>query len=165
MAKARVPGSLIDNEYQTFPKGFYDGDIASAEIRDPRNDGSWLSLELGMENVTPKEGTEDPGRSSFSTGITISTDGVHVTEVEDFSNGELPFAIRRAGALLAGLAEGLQVTTRDDSGVVEVDIEAVVNALTSGEFEGDRVGFQVDHYSPKNSDKTYEQYNRFGHAS
>lgn len=163
--RARVPTQLVDNEYEAFPKGFYDGDIDSAEVRDPKDDGSWLTMEVGFASITPKEGTNDPGRSRFSNGITIYSEGVHVKDVEDFSNNDLPFGVRRAGGLLAGLAEGLGVATRDDDGYLDVDIEAVIDALTSGEFEGERVGFQVGHYSPKNSDKTYEQFERFGPAS
>lgn len=163
--RARVPGSVIDNDYENFPEGFFDGDLGVAEVRDVHGDGSWLSLEIPTSNITPKEGTEDPGRSTFSTGITVLTDGVDLTEVDDFSNGDIPFGVRRAAGCLAGMAEGLGVAERDDAGNVDVDLAAVIDALTSGEFEGERVGFEVSHYSPKGSDKTYEQYNRFGPAS
>lgn len=165
MPRARVPGALIDNSYENFPKGFYDGDITGAEVRDPNGDGSWLTLKLSVDNITPKEGTADPGRTRFQGDITLRTDGVDLSEVEDFGNGDIPYGVRKAGGLIAGIAEGLNVATRGDDGVLDVDLAAMVDALTSGDFEGERVGFEVSHYSPKTSDKTYDQFNQFGPAS
>ena len=162
--RASVPTSAVDNTYEEFPVGMYDGEIGSAEIRDPNGDGSWLTLKLGVENISAKEGTDDPGRSTFQSDITILTDGTDLREVEDFSNGELPFPIRRAAGLLAGLAEGLGVATREN-GRVEVDIQAIADALTNGEFAGERVGFEVSHFYNKKTKKTRDQYNRFGPAS
>jgi hypothetical protein len=159
--RASVPTSVIDNTYENFPQGTYDGDIGSAEIRDPNGDGSWLLLKLGLTTVAAAEGTGDPGRSAFTSDITLVTDGVDVRET-DFS-GKIPFPITRASGLLAGLAEGLGVATRTN-GRVDIDLQSVVDALTGGEFSGERVGFQVSHFTNR-KDKTYDQYAHFGPAS
>lgn len=162
--RASVPTAVVDNTYEVFPQGYYDGDIAAAELRDPNKDGSWLTLKVAVSNITPKDGTQDPGRSAFQSDLTIKTDGVDLFEVEDFSDRDLPFGIRRSAGLLAGLAEGLGVATREN-GSVQADLRAVAEALIEGNFEGERVGFEVAHYTPKDSDKARDQYNRFGPAS
>lgn len=162
--RASVPTSTVDNTYEAFPRGAYDGEIQGAEIRDPNNDGSWLVLKLSVSGVTPKEGTADPGRSAFQSDITLKTDGVDVTTVEDFGNRDLPFPIRRSGGLLAGLSEALGVASRDN-GQVSFDPAAIVDALVDGQFVGEKVGFEVGHYTPKGSTDARDQYNRFGPAS
>lgn len=163
--RASVPTSVVDNEYENFPKGYYDGNIDSAEVRDPNDDGSWLMIRLAVDEITPKEGTADPGRGRFSSDITVKTDGVDLFEVEDFNNPDLPFGIVRGAGLLAGLAEALGVGERDEqTGQVVADLEAVAQAVTGGQFEGERVGFGVSHYTNSKGD-TYDQFERFGPAS
>ena len=161
--RASVPTAVVDNTYENFPQGNYDGEIREAELRDVNNDGSWLTLKVGVDNITPREGTANPGRDRFQSDITIRTDGVDLFEVTDFSNPDLPFGIRRAAGLLAGLGEGLGVAERTVEGV-SVDLKAVAEALIDGKFKGERVGFEVTHYTNK-KDKTFDQYNRFGAAS
>lgn len=162
--KAQVPNTIVDNDYEAFPEGFYDGEISGAQLRDPNNDGSWLILKLSLTNVTPKDGTQDPGRNRFSGDITLRTDGTDLFEVSNFADNELHFAIRRSAGLLAGLGEGLGVATRV-GGSVDVDLKAVAEALIDGNFENAKVGFQVSHYTNKKSGKTYDQFARFGSAS
>lgn len=162
--RASVPTSVVDNTYEVFPQGYYDGDIVEAEVRDPNGDGSWLTLKIRTENITPKEGTEDPGRSAFQSELTIKTDGIELFDVDNFNDRSIPFGLVRAAGALAGLAEGLGVATREN-GAVDVDLRQVAEALAAGQFNGERVGFQVTHYSPKDSDKTYDQFGGFGPAS
>lgn len=159
--RARVPTAAIDNSYEAFPEGAYDGQIASATLRDPNGDGSWLILKLGLDSIVPKEGTSDPGRERFSGDITIETDGVNVFDVEDFGNGKLDFRIRKSGALLAGLAEGLGLVTREN-GQVDVDLREVADSLIDGQFEGETVGFEIGNWQPKEG-PTRDQYRAFGH--
>lgn len=161
--RAAIPTSLVDNSYENFPEGTYMGAIDSAEVRDVKNDGSWITLKIGLSDIKPFEGTSDPGRSRFQAEITLTTDGVNLFEVTNWADKNVPFGIRKTAGLLAGLAEGLGVAQRTPAGV-ECDLEAVVDGLTTGQFAGERVGFEVVHYSPKNSDKTYDQVNRFGAA-
>ena len=161
--RATVPSNIVDNSYEVFPEGNYEGALAGAEHRDVKGDGSWKTLKIVTDNITPREGTGEPGRSKFQADITLTTDGVDIFEVEDFSSKDVPFGIVRSAGLLAGLAEGLNLGTRGPNGV-EVDLKAVVEALIDGQFAGEKVSFQVSHYKPKNSDKVYEQYNRFGAA-
>lgn len=161
--RASIPTNVVDNSYAVFPEGFYTGALTSAEVRDPKSDGSWLTLKVGLGEVTPNEGTADPGRASFKGDLTIRTDGHDILEIEDFSNREIPFSLVRSAGLIAGIAEALGVASRE-GGNVDVDIREVVEALTEGNFSGERVSFQVTHYSPKNSDKVYEQFGAFGTA-
>ena len=162
--RASIPTNVVDNTYATFPAGVYTGGLASAEQRDPQGSGEWLTLKVGFNEVTPNEGTEDPGRSSFAADITIRTGGFDVTEIEDFSKRDIPFAIVRSAGLLASMAEALGVASREN-GRVDVDIRQVVDALTEGNFAGERISFEVSHYTPKNSpDKVYEQFAHFGMA-
>jgi hypothetical protein len=161
--RASIPTNVVDNSYAVFPEGTYTGALQSAEVRDPKSDGSWLTLKVGLDTITPMDGTTDPGRATFKGDFTIATDGHDLREIEDFSSREIPFSIVRSAGLIAGMAEALGVANREN-GQVDVDIRQVLEALTEGNFAGERVAFEVTHYSPKNSDKTYEQFNRFGTA-
>lgn len=161
--RATIPASDVDNSYAVFPEGLYNGQIATAEIRDVKD--GWQTLKIAVEEVTPRDETQpSPGRTKFQSDITLKTDGVSVFEVGDFSSPDLPFGIRKAAGLLAGLAEGLGVATRENGQVV-ADLKSVAEALVAGEFKGEKIGFEVKHYKPKGKDKTYDQYNRFGPAA
>lgn len=164
--RARVPTSVVDNTYEAFPAGLYDGKIATAEIRDASKtkDGSWLTLKLGVEDITPRDGTPSPGREKFTGELTLTTDGVDVFTVEDFTNPNVPFGIRKTAGLLAGLAEGLNLGTRTKEGV-EADLKQVAEALVAGDLKGDKISFEVAHYTNKTTGKIYDQYNRIGAAS
>jgi len=162
--RVSIPTSVVDNTYTAFPEGTYTGALVSAEVKDPKDDGSWLLLKLGLDGISANEGTEDPGRSKFTADITLYTDGQNVAEIENFNADGVPFSLVRSSGLLAGIAEGLGVVTRDGTQVV-VDLEQVIAALTDGNFEGERVSFEVSHYTPKGSDKTYEQFSAFGPAA
>jgi hypothetical protein len=161
--RASVPTSTVDNTYEVFPKGVYDGNLSGAQQRDVNGDGSWITLKLSVSDITPKEGTADPGRTAFNSDLTLKTDGVDLFEVENFNSRDVPFGIRRSAGLLAGLAEGLGVAAREN-GIVSVDLAAVVTALVDSQFDGERVGFEVSHYTPKGGEAR-DQYNRFGPAS
>lgn len=161
--RASVPATTVDNSYETFPAGYYTGEITSVELRDPNGDGSWLVLKVAVAGITPKKGTPAPGRDRFQGDITIKTDGVDLFTVESFGNPDLPFMIRKGAGLLAGLAEGLGVAKRVN-GQVEADLEAVSEALIAGEFKSNKIGFEVSNRKAKDSDKVYDGYNRFGAA-
>ena len=159
--RVSIPTSGIDNEYPAFPEGAYSGVIASADLRDPNGDGSWLTLKVGLNEVTPREGTADPGRNRFQGDITIQTNGYNVFELENFN--DVDFRIKKAADLLAGLAEGLGVVTRDGK-QVDVDLREVAEALIDGQFEGEEVGFEVGHWTPKEG-PARDQYRAFGHSA
>lgn len=161
--RANIPTALVDNAYEVFPKGTYVGRIDGAEVRDVKNDGSWITLKLELSGISAVEGTEDPGRTRFSSDLTISSDGTSLLEVTNWGDSNIPYGVRKSAGLLAGLAEGLGVAERGPNGV-SADLAQVVEALTEGQFKGEQVAFEVDHYSPKNSDKTYDQFNRFAPA-
>lgn len=162
--RVSIPTSGIDNTYEAFPEGAYEGQIASASLRDPNNDGSWLVLKIGIDSITAKEGTSETTRDRFSGDITIQTDGVNLFEVENFGNGKIPFTIKKAADLLAGLAEGLGVAGRD-GGRVDVDLKEVAEALIDGQHEGDSVGFEVANWQPKAEGSSLrDQFASFGHS-
>lgn len=161
--RASIPTNIVDNSYAVFPEGKYTGSLSGAEVRDPKGNGSWLTLKVSLDEISPMEGTEDPGRTKFNGDITILTDGHDMREIADFSDRNLPYALVKSAGLIGGMAEALGVASREN-GRVDVDIPAVLEALTEGNFAGERVGFEVAHYSPKNSDKTYEQFNAFAMA-
>ena len=162
--RAHVPSNIIDNTYEEFPRGFYSGAIASAAIRDPNNDGSWLTLKIGVDSITPKDGTADPGRASFAAELTTLTDGVDLFEVEDFSNGKLPYPVVLSAGLLTRMAEALGVVTRGPNGS-DLDLREFAGKLIDGKFVSERIGFQVTHYTTKGDNpKTYDQYGAFGSA-
>ena len=161
--RARVPSNIIDNSFKLFPEGAYDGDITGAVIRDPNNDDSWLLLKVSVGNITAKDGTASPGRDRFQSDITLKTDGTSVFEIEDFGGADVPFVLERGAGLLAGLAEGLGIAETRENGAAYVDLKEVVEALIDGNFEGERVGFEVAHWTSK-GDKpvTRDQYVTFG---
>ena len=163
--RASIPTNVVDNSYAVFPEGTYTGHIASAEVRDPKGDGTWQTLKIGLDSVMPIDDTPDPGRQRFAADITIVTDGFDLREIEDFSKRDIPYAIVRAGGLLGGMAEALGLVTRE-GGRMEVDLLEVVTALTEGNFASEAVAFQVTHYIPKNApDKPREQFGSFRSAS
>jgi hypothetical protein len=161
--RASVPSTVVDNEYSLFPQGTYEGEIATAELRTPKE--GWQVLKLAVENVAPREGTGDPGREKFQSDITILNEGVNVLEVADFSDPDVPFQIKRAAGLLAGLGEALGVAERVN-GVVHADLKQVAEALIAGEFKGNKIAFEVTHFQGKKAgSKARDQYNRFAPAS
>lgn len=162
--RARVPANLIRSTYSVFPEGNYSGEIVSASLRDPKGDGSWLTLKLGVGSVTANEGTDNPGRDRFQSDILIKTDGVNVFDIEDFNDEAIPFQIRKASGLLAGLAIGLGVV-EEGKGGSDLDLKDVAEALIDGKFQGDRVGFTVGHWTGSKEGATpRDQYKEFGHA-
>tara|TARA_R110002020_G_scaffold121916_3_gene277024 strand:+ start:17856 stop:18353 length:498 start_codon:yes stop_codon:yes gene_type:complete len=160
-----IPTSLIDQSYEAFPEGTYSGELDSSELRDPKGDGSWLTLKLGFDEVMANTGTDDPGRSRFTGDITIATDGYDVRELQesDLRNKNVPYSVRRTSGLLAGMAEGLGIVQRNGTGGVTVDLAEIVEALTEGNFAGERVAFEVSHYTTA-AGKTREQIKQFGRA-
>lgn len=160
--RAAVPAAVVDNSYSAFQPGYYNGQIAGAEIRTPQE--GWQVIKLVVDNITPQEGTNDPGRTRFQGDLTIETDGVNLFEVEDFGKGDLPFMIRKSAGLLAGLAEGLGVGERVN-GIVHADLKQVAEALIAGQFKGEKIGFEVaNRPNKKDPEKPYDGYNRFGKA-
>lgn len=166
--RVRVPKAVVENSYEAFPEGNYEGVISGADVRDPNNDQSWLLIKLATSDVTAREGTADPGRSAFSGDIVLRNtdretgDVVDVREISDV-NGSTPFAIRRSAGLLAGIAAALQVGDVADSGDVEVDLGEVAEALVNGDFEGQKIAFAVSHYTNRKGD-TYDQFDVIGPA-
>lgn len=160
--RARVPTAIIDNTYEAFPEGHYNGKIVGAELRDPNRDGSWLILKLAAGDVTPKEGTPNPGRGAFSGDITLKSNGIDLFEIADFSDTSIPYPIRLSAGLLAGLAEVLGVGDRSN-GAVETDLKAFTTALLDGQFQGEAVGFSVKHWS-KADGTPRDQFGAFGAA-
>jgi hypothetical protein len=150
--RVAVPNATVDNTYEAFPAGDYEGTIEGASIRDPNQDGSWVLAKLSLTSVTPREGTADPGRSAFSGDITIANtdksgkfaDVRELTEI----NGKTPFAVKRGVGLLAGLATAVGAGERDNSHT-SVDLKATVDALVDGAFNGQRIAFRVSHYNDR----------------
>lgn len=160
----RIPTNLIDNTYELFPPGDYDGSIDGAELRDPMGDSSWVILRVSLTDIRAREGTADTDRTTFSGDITLLSNDVDLRELDTIT-ADTPFMLQRASGLLGGIAEGIGVTGERTNGAVDADVPAIVEALTNGQFEGERVGFSVSHYKPKGKDKVYEQFLRFGVAS
>lgn len=166
--RVRVPKAVVQNSYEAFPEGHYEGIISGADVADPNNDQSWLLLKLSVSDITPREGTADPGRSAFSGDITLRNtdrdtgDVIDVREISDL-NGSTPFSIRRAAGLLSGVAAAVEVGDVADNGDVEVDLSQVAEALVDGDFEGQKVAFAVSHYTNRKGD-TIDQFDVIGPA-
>lgn len=163
--RATVPTGRIRNRYDPFPEGTYRGRIDETEVRDPNDDGEWLLVEVSVEDIEPVDETDDPGRDSFSDDLTVKTDGLHIADIEDFTQDDLyegrTFGLVRAAGLLAGLGEAVGATEIDDEEMEQsVDIEAILEALTSGEFDSEVVGFEVGHY--ERDDGLDDQFVAFG---
>ncbi len=167
--RVQVPSAIVNNEYPVFPQGAYDGKITAAAVRDPNNDGSWVLIKLTVGDITPREGTADPGRDRFSGDITLrNTDQEgNVQDLRELSefNGTTHWSIQTGARLLAGLAAGLDVAEVDEAGNVNVDFSQVAEALIDGAFEGQRVGFEVNNYVSKKTKKTGDGFDAFGPAS
>lgn len=161
--RVSIPTALVDNTYENFPEGTYVGTIDGAEIRDVMNDGSWITLKISVDGVSPIGNTPEPGRQRFTGEVTLVTDGSDIRTLTDFGK-DTHFGLVRAAGLLAGLAEGLGVGERTPQGL-QVDLDAVINGLADGQFAGEQVAFEVTHYTSKKSGKTTDQYAKFGPAS
>lgn len=161
--RASIPTAIVDNTYENFPEGTYVGSIDGAEIRDVKDDGSWITMKLSIGSITPADGTEDPGRKRFTGELTLVNDENDVRTMTNFGQGA-HFGLVRTAGLLAGLAEGLGVAERTPQGV-QVDLDAVISGLADGQFAGEQVAFEVTHYTSKSNGKTYDQYAKFGPAS
>lgn len=166
--RAVVPTSVTDNRPDAFPEGFYEGTISGAAVRDPNKDGSWVLVALSLSDITPREGTADPGRKSYRSDILLRNtdrDGnvVDIREL-DSVNGGTPFQIRRAAGLLAGLGLAVGAAERTPQGDI-VDFGAVAEQLVGGAFEGQRISFQVNHWTPKGGGEARDQIVRIGPAA
>ena len=144
-----IPTSIVDNDYEVFPVGKYNGTISGAKVRDPNGDGSWVIAKVSVTDVTPREGTAEPARNAFSGDITLRNtdkDG-NVVDVRDLDRitDKTPFPVRRAAGLLAGLGTAAGVADRTD-GRVSVDLGQVAEALVNEQFNNQRIGFEVTHY-------------------
>lgn len=154
--RVSVPSAVAHNKYEAFPEGFYTGEISEAK-QVQSQDGSWRGVSISHGSVLPNEGTDDPGRNRYTATLTIERDGVNVLEVADFTDDSLPYGIRKSGALLAGLAEGLNIA-EVANGQIDFDPEALVEALLEGTFEGERVSFEVTNWGENNENDQVEQY-------
>mgnify|MGYP006283097509 CR=1 FL=1 len=160
--RAPIPTGRIRNRYDPFPQGTYRGRLTEAEVRDPTGEGEWLTIEVTVEDIEPVGETDDPGRSTYSDDLTIQTDGLHVDDVEDFTNDEVPFGLVRTAGLLAGLGEAVGALEIDDGAVENaVDISPILSALNEGEFDGEIVGFEIGHWT-NNDDEVNDQFAAFG---
>lgn len=166
--RVQVPSAVVNNSYKAFPQGSFDGTISAAQVRDIKNDGSWVVIKLSLDKVTPREGTPNPGRDRFSGDITLvntdregnTVDLRQLTEI----NGDTPFSIERSAGLLAGLGAALGVAEVDDAGNVGVDFSQVAEALVDGQFAGQRIGFEVSHYTTSKNE-TRDQLATIGMAA
>lgn len=164
---ARVPTALAENRYELFPTGTFTGLLSGAESRSPLDDDSWRLIRLSVSDTAPFS-NEDPDTNGrgFNDDITVLTDGVMLTEVEDFTNQDIPFPIRRSAGLLAGLALAVGAATPDDNGYLNVDFASFIEALLEGTFENEEIAFEVSHYTPnKEGAETRDQFARIGPAS
>lgn len=162
---ATIPTSLVDNEYELFPEGTFVGKLADAKTR--TFDGGDAVINVSITDTEVVEGDQDPGGRTFTGRITFTQGGLNVLEVSNFGDNTLPFGIRRAGGLLAGLAEAVGAVQRDPSGApVALDLEAFVDSLLTGEYAAAPVRFTVTHYTPKKSgSKARDEFLRIGPAS
>jgi hypothetical protein len=156
--RVTIPTSAVDNTYTPMPEGEYEGTIDLAEEKSPTDD--WTVVRISLTDVASTDADVDLSRSRFGADLTIATNGESLLEISEYSD-KLPFAIRKTAACLAGLAEGVGVTQRTETGV-DFDISDVYDALLAGEFRGERVRFEVSHYTPKNGGRTREQFAAFG---
>lgn len=167
--QASVPTTAVDNEYELFPEGTFVGELSGAELRE-RDDGR-ADLQVSFSNTAPfSENDPDTGGRTFSGKIAVVRDGINVTDVGDFSDQDLPWAIRKAGALFGGLAEAVGAGQRDEeTGQVYLDVAQLLGALQDGDFAGESAVFEVTHFSftPDDEDDeiTLDQFNRIGALS
>lgn len=150
--KAHVPTSLVDNEYELFPAGTFVGKLSGATLRE-NSDGSRVSLRVSIGDTQPADEEQpDTNGRTFSGDVAVRWDGQSVTEIADFSDDNLPFPLRLGAARLAGLAECVGAAERDtETGTVSTDFARLIEALQDGAFEGETVGFSVQHRSYENA--------------
>lgn len=165
--RVTVPSAVVQNSYTAFPAGNYDGTLTGAQVRDPNGDGSWVIIKVSAGDISPREGTADPGREKFSGDITIRNTDKDTGEAQDLRelsevNGNLHWSIERGAGLLAGMGAAFGVAEVDDAGNVSVDLGALATALIDGQFEGERFGFEVTNRT--RDGKTYDGFRTIGPA-
>lgn len=164
--QAEIPTTLVDRTYDPFPPGTYKGEISGAEIT--TFDSGDANLRLSVQNIQPLgEDTPDPDGRPFNGDIAVRRDGVGITEIADFSDRDLNFGLRLGAGLLAGVAEAVGAGERGETSV-STDLSAVIDALTSGEWEGAEIGFEVQNrtYEDRNGkEQTTDDFRRIGAAS
>jgi hypothetical protein len=144
MSMANVPNALVDNEYELFPEGTFIGKLTGAKTRTFDSGDQILNLSFGSTMPATEEDPETGGRA-FTGRVQLKRQGLSILDIADFGPN-VPFPLRRAGGLLAGMAEAVGAGVRGEDGVA-VDLGEFIDALIEGDYENANAKFRVVHNS------------------
>lgn len=167
MPEITVPSSYVEEPFVqggggTFPAGTWRGELEAARFdtfpdwaSNPNNngfanaEGEVLGLQLGSAQAL-EEGQDDPGNQkcfapSNRQNWVIRDGELNVWQI-DPSESDVPYwKMRRAHRGLVNLAAALGAVTRNGSGGYSVDLEAFIDGLRSGAYDGTEVAFVTIH--------------------
>ena len=174
MAGFRIPkraAESLKSESQPFPAGPWIGEFEDVEVRSLPDWSEWKKPESsGYESTDGEELSIQIGRNRFAGNVPSGEEAPTVGEKKKFFNLVLRdgnrtvedvdvdarsvsyFKLQKSARMLANLAIALGWT--DEAGdSIEVR-DGFVDALRSGAFKGDRVGFTIYHrgYNTTNPD-------------
>jgi len=141
---AHVPSALVDNEYELFPEGTFTGKLVGAKMRTFDSGDQILNISVGGTAAASDEDPDTGGRT-FTGRVQLKRQNLSILDITTFGPN-VPFPLRRAGGLLAGLAEAVGAGERGDAGV-DVDLEDFIEDLMGGAFENAELLFEVTHNS------------------
>jgi hypothetical protein len=150
----RLSKAFVDDDFPAFPDGVYKGTldrIEGIEFGEQGTDDWTYRLQLYFRDITPAtDGGTSVGNRPFRGQITIIRNGVSLADVVEGDIEELDFMLDRGLKLVGQLALVTGMTERDEQKGVTVDVEALVDAARSGEFDGMTMLFRVGHWTDQN---------------
>lgn len=145
---ATVPGSVVKGRGTPFPQGVYVGSLNKLEeawSEDKKNLDFILTF---RDNAPADENSPQIGARPLIQRVPVIRSGRSVVDLsgDDFTSEEVPFPLRLAAGQIAQLVVALGgPCSIDEDDSVSFDIEAFMEGLQAGLYNGRSVGFEVIH--------------------
>jgi len=149
----KVPGNVVEGRGTPFPQGSFVGKLQKVDTAYSSSDRANapdakdnMEFVLTFNENAPAD-TESPnvGARPFTQRLTIIFKNQSLVDLTEFTD-DTPFALRRAAGLIAQLAVALDApcTVGEDKSVT-FDVNALLEGLQAGLYNGRQLGFTVTH--------------------
>jgi hypothetical protein len=159
----KFPQSIRDGKSPPFPAGSFVGSLSDitqdwyAADRNAPDKKDSMRFVLTLKEITPLPESPVVGARPCIQRVDIVHKGTSIVDIHDWEDSSVAFQLRQSGTLLIQLAEALGIAS--DNPEDDFDLNAFLEALTSGVYKNRTVGFSVeqrtyDSKTLKNSDGT-----------